>query len=100
MAKRKSRPVLLVAAIITGVQATLTALAATDVLSKDTLTVATAVVGGAALALGFYTQSRTVPLADTAAYKDTNDRMIAGPASPPQVIEGQRVSVVQPPTVA
>lgn len=91
---KKSRPVLIVAGIIAVIQALISTAGFADLVSKDVmgyLTLANVVLTAI---LGVYTQSQVTPFADTAAYVNQEGSLVAGPASPPQVIEGTPVSVV------
>ncbi len=91
--ERKARPVLLVATVLFALQALTATSAFTDVVTKDVASLIVAIIAVGQLALGFYTQSKVVPMEDTGAYVNTDGEMVAGPASPPQIIDGTSVEV-------
>lgn len=94
---KKSRPVLIVAMILAAIQALISTGGATDVISKDVMVYLTLANVVLTAVLGVYTQSQTVPFEDAAAYVNTSGEMVAGPASPPKVVEGTPVEVVSTP---
>lgn len=91
MSNQKSQPVLIAASVLTAAQAFLTAAGISDILTKEQLTLGTALVGAATLGIGFYVRGQVVPLEDTAAYKDKTGEIVTGPAAPP---EGEPAAVV------
>jgi hypothetical protein len=90
---KKSRPVLVIAALVAIIQALISTAGLTDIIGKDMMSYLTIANVVLTALLGVYTQSKVTPFEDTAAYVNTEGKVVAGPASPPKVLEGSEVSV-------
>lgn len=92
----KSRPVLIIFSILAGLQVITAGTALADVGLPDAVAALIAlIIAAVQVGMTFYVQNQVVPLGDTGAYIDQNGRMVAGPASPPSVLDGSSVEVVQ-----
>jgi hypothetical protein len=91
----KSRPVLITFSVLAGLQILTAGTALADVIGKDVAGLIVLAVAAVQAGMSFYVQGQVVPLQDTAAYVDTKGNTVAGPASPPQVIDGSAVEVVK-----
>ena len=93
MNNSKARPVLVVAAVLAALQILTAGAAFADFVGKDVT--ALIILGIAAIqgGMGFYTQSKTVPYEDAAAYVNSDGAVVAGPASPPRIVNGTPVAV-------
>lgn len=78
----KSRPVLLLNAILAGAQFLIGAAAFSDVFGTNVAGLLIAVVGAVTIGVNVYVQSQVTPMGDVAAYVDSRGRTVAGPASP------------------
>lgn len=91
----KSRPVLITFSILATLQVILGGTALADVgVPAAWLALTAVIVAAVQFGVSFYVQGQVVPLGDTAAYLDQQGRLVAGPASPPAVLDGTSVEVV------
>ena len=90
----KSRPVLITFSVLAGLQILTAGTALADVIGAQTAGLIVLAVAAVQAGMSFYVQGQVVPLVDTAAYVDTKGNTVAGPASPPQVVDGASVTVV------
>lgn len=90
----KSRPVLITFSILAGLQILTAGAALGDVVGDKVAGLIVLAVAAVQAGMSFYVQGQVVPLQDTAAYVDTKGNTVAGPASPPQVVDGAQVEVV------
>lgn len=90
----KSRPVLITFSVLAGLQILTAGAALGDVVGTKVAGLVVLAVAAVQAGMSFYVQGQVVPLQDTAAYVDTKGNTVAGPASPPQVVDGESVEVV------
>lgn len=93
----KSRPVLITFSILAGLQVLTNATGLSDVVDPKWVFLIGILVAAVQTGMTFYVQNQVVPLQDTAAYVDTHGNTVAGPASPPSVVDGASVEVVNSP---
>lgn len=89
----KSRPVLITFSILAGLQILTAGATLGDVVGDKVAGLIVLAVAAVQAGMSFYVQGQVVPLADTAAYVDTKGNTVAGPASPPSVVDGSSVEV-------
>lgn len=97
MNESKSQPVLIAMSITTALAVIFGGLTLVAGLNDNGFVATVAgvgmlVVGGINQGLAFYTRSQTVPLSDTAAFRNDERRLVAGPAA--SVPDGRSVAVV------
>lgn len=92
----KSRPVVITFAILAGLQVITNAAGLSDVLDAKYLFLLGIVVAAVQTGMTFYVQNQVVPANDVAAYVNTEGRVVAGPASPPEILDGASVEVTSP----
>lgn len=92
----KSRPVVIVFSVLAGLQVLTNATGLSDVADAKWIFLAGILVAAVQTGMTFYVQNQVVPLEDTAAYVNQQGRTVAGPASPPEVLDGASVQVVAP----
>jgi hypothetical protein len=90
----KSRPVLITFSILAGLQILTAGAALSDVLGDKVAGLVVLAVAAVQAGMSFYVQNQVVPVNDTAAYVDTSGNLVAGPASPPSVVDGESVAVI------
>lgn len=90
----KSRPVLITFSVLAGLQILTAGTALADVIGDKPAGLIVLAIAAVQAGMSFYVQGQVVPLQDTAAYVDTKGNTVAGPASPPQVVDGTSVEVV------
>lgn len=90
----KSRPVLITFSILAGLQVLTGGTALADIIGKDAAGLIILAIAAIQVGMTFYVQGQVTPSTDVAAYVNQNGATVAGPASPPQVIDGTTVEVV------
>jgi hypothetical protein len=90
----KSRPVLIVFSILAGLQVITGAAALGDIIGDQAFGLIAVIVAAVQVGMTFYVQNQVTPVSDVAAYVDQAGNTVAGPASPPAVIDGTTVEVV------
>lgn len=93
---KKSRPVVITFSILAGMQVVTNATGLSDVVPSKYIFLLGILVAAVQVGMTYYVQNQVVPFEDTAAYVDTEGRMVAGPASPPAVLDGTTVEVSVP----
>lgn len=88
---KKSQPVLIAASVLAAAQVFLSFAGVADILSKQQMTIGSALVAAATVGVAFYVRGQVVPLEDVTSYLDKKGEQVSGPAAPP---EGQPVDVV------
>ncbi len=91
----KSRPVLITFSILAGLQVLTAGASFTDILGKDLAGFIVLVIAAVQVGLTFYVQNQVTPMGDVAAYINQKGETVAGPASPPTVINNSEVEVVK-----
>jgi hypothetical protein len=97
---RKARPVLIIAGVIAVIQAIISTAGITDIINKDVMSYLTLANVALTAVLGVLAQNKVVPVEDAAAYVDQHGNMVAGPASPPEIKDGEVVNVQMAPVGA
>jgi hypothetical protein len=90
----KSRPVLIIFSVLAGMQVLTGAAALGDVIGAKAFGLIAVGVAAVQVGMTFFVQNQVTPTGDVAAYVDTKGNTLAGPASPPQVLDGASVQVV------
>lgn len=90
----KSRPVVITFSILAGLQVLTGGTALTDVLGDQAAGLIIIAIAAVQVGMTFYVQNQVVPFEDAGAYVDQSGNMVAGPASPPSVSQGDSVNVV------
>lgn len=93
----KSRPVLITFSILAGLQVLTGAAALGDIIGQQAFGLLVLGVAAVQVGLTFYVQNQVTPTGDVAAYVDQKGNTVAGPASPPEVLDGAAVDVVSTP---
>lgn len=93
----KSRPVLITFSILAGLQVLTGAAALGDIIGQQAFGLLVLGVAAVQVGLTFYVQNQVTPTGDVAAYVDQKGNTVAGPASPPEVVDGTAVDVVSTP---
>lgn len=91
----KSRPVLIVFSVLAGLQVLSGAAALGDLVGDQAFGLFSIIVAAIQVGMTFYVQNQVTPVEDTAAYVNSNGVTVAGPASPPSVVEGSAVTLVR-----
>lgn len=92
----KSRPVLITFSILAALQVLTGAAALGDVIGQQAFGMFAIAVAAVQVGMTFYVQNQVAPTRDVAAYVDTKGNTVAGPASPPQLVDGSAVEVSGP----